>query len=563
MIARDALIAPEDTNGKIAPEFVATLVVLAAYVIWMLCVPDWPSQDGPVHLYYAHVFGKLLGHSNPTLEQYFRIKHLLPPYALYYYALVGLSSFVSPLLADRIIICCYLVSFVFGFRFVAKWLGPSGEATTLVATLLLLNWPLGMGFVNYCLALSFALWGVGLWLRFGGCHDMWMRASFVVLAFITMLTHPVPLMLMLGLCTVLLVVDLAVSRRSGRAGAQRRVWQRDVVTLVLSGLTLVYIKLFTTAHPFGAVLPETGSFAARVIHRAARLAKEDGMAVLFGSLASIRIYRVALLIVLVACLWIGLRQTVRSVRERRWLPCDTIFVLGMLLLVALPFVPLDLNGLFYFADRLPLLVWMTLLLAASRPPVLSREVRQGEAPRRWMRNCVILFAIVTNGAVLIAATLVIWPISRDIATVEEAPTIVAKQVGFIMEDPREPNGWSNAPSWDPYYWAAIHVMRHNDAILANAPWMDETILPIGPGPALPEERIPALQTPVPNHLYGELLAHPEQRMKAMGAVNFVVVQQHNRSTPDAADDPMAQLEQGLVGWTCDEGTAAWYRLCRQ
>ena len=514
---------------------------------------------------HAGIFGKLLGHTDPSLEQYFRIKHLLPPYALYYYVLIGLSKIVSPLLADRLVICCYLVAMVLGFRFVARRLGPSGESTTLLATLLLLNWPLGMGFVNYCLALSFALWGLGLWLRFGGRNDLWMRAAFVVLAFVTMLTHPVPLILMLCVCTALFLVNLGVSR--GRGIPLSRPWERDVVTLIVSGLTLVYIKLFTTAHPLQAVLPETGTFTARVIHRAARLARGDGMAVLFGPLPAIRIYRVALMILLAACVAVGVCRTVKSLRQRSWSSGDTICILGLILFVAMPFIPLDLNGLFYFADRLPLLVWLALLLGAGSSTMLAgsgRTTSAGITGLSRVRIAVILFGLAANGAVLSGANAVIRPISRDIAAVEHAPVTAAKQVGFIMEDPREPGDTRNVPSWNPYYWAAIHVVRHNDAVLANAPWMDETILPVGPGTALPEQKFPVLRTPVPLHLYGELLAAPEQRLGVMETADFVVVQQHNRPVPTVASDPMTVLERGVQAhWNCQDGVRDWYRLCQR
>jgi hypothetical protein len=201
-----------------------------------------------------------------------------------------------------------------------------------------------------------------------------------------------------------------------------------------------------------------------------------------------------------------------------------------------------------------LLVWLTLLLGASRSTILAQ---------RKAAVAVIVFAVAASAALLDAANTVLRPISRNIAAVEAEPVTLAKQVGFIMEDPRQPNGSPNAPSWNPYYWAAIHVVRHNDAILANAPWMDETILPVGPGPALPEETIPVLKTPVPSHLYGELINAP-QRLRAMNTVNFVVVQQHPGSTPSVATDPMPALERDLQGsWSCQEGPANWYRLCRR
>jgi hypothetical protein len=141
--------------------------------------------------------------------------------------------------------------------------------------------------------------------------------------------------------------------------------------------------------------------------------------------------------------------------------------------------------------------------------------------------------------------------------------VVPEQIGFIMEDPRKPASTPNGASWDPYYWAAIHVVRHNDAILANAPWMDETILPVGARPLLPEERIPVLLTPVPNHLYGELMASPAQRKEAMRAVSFVVVQQYDRA-PNSPGDPMTDLTAGLEPqWNCQQASPGWYRICQK
>jgi hypothetical protein len=254
------------------------------------------------------------------------------------------------------------------------------------------------------------------------------------------------------------------------------------------------------------------------------------------------------------------------VAKRQWTAADTIGALGVLLLLGLPFVPLDLNGLFYFADRLPLLVWVSLLLAASQSnafadvsPVVSTHTRA----LRPVRIAVVAFAVIANGTLLVAATMVLGPIARSIAAVDESAMSVSHQVGFVMEDPRPPSDEPDGPSWDPYYWAAIHVVRHNDAVLANAPWMDETILPVSSSALLPEQRIPVLQTPVPNHLYGALMTSPSQRREAMGAVSFIVVQQHDRPEPALGHDPTKNLEAGLgVPWTCQPEALEWYRLCR-
>ena len=138
-------MGPQSRFGKdLNVRFPAILLVAAAYVVWFLCIPAWPSQDGPMHLYYTHILGQLLSHQPTVYARFYVVKHLLPPYALYYYSLLALSKGVPLLLADRLILCAYALSFIFGFRFLARALGPCADEMTLLASLLLLNWPLGI-----------------------------------------------------------------------------------------------------------------------------------------------------------------------------------------------------------------------------------------------------------------------------------------------------------------------------------------------------------------------------------------------------------------------------------
>ena len=550
------------TNARLrhfSPEYLATIVILAAYVIWVLSLPVWPSQDGPVHLYYAHILGKLLSHSDPNVAQYFRVRHLMPPYAVYYYLLLVFSRFLPILMADRLVVCIYLVSFVFGFRYLARLLGRGADTTTLLATLLLLNWPLGMGFVNFCLSISIALWAIGLWLRLNRRRDFARRIGFLLLTVLMMLTHPVPLLLMLAVCWILLGVEWL---KNHRAACSPRSTFLDLMTLTAGSLTIFYVKLFTIPHPLQNVLPERGSFFTRLMHRVSSYALEHGLALVFGTSGAVREYRASLAILLLAVIVIGVRRFMRFRSGRDWQPADTLFVLGLILLCTLPFIPPDLNGLFYFADRLPLLVWLTLLLGVSTSCFRSSQSAGRLNVERQVRMWLIAFAIVSNGALLFAANAVLRPAARSIAAVEHSPVTLQGRTGFIMEDPRPTTEALDVPAWDPYYWATINVVRHNEAVLANAPWMDETILPIGPASALPEEHVKALQTPVPNHLYGVLAASSEERSGALDAVSFVVIQQHGRAGLASVDDWFLDFTAGgRTHWTCRAASENWYRIC--
>jgi hypothetical protein len=183
--------SPESTNRGVTPELLATILLVLAYIVWILSLPAWPSQDGPVHLYYVHVMRELLSHHATVYSRYYTIKHVLPPYALYYYALLALSKFCSLLLADRLVLCVYLILFVFGFRYLARAVGPSADLSTLLALLLALNWSAGMGFLNHCLSLALVFWAIGLWLRFTERRPGARLVFLLIVAAIT-LTHPVP-----------------------------------------------------------------------------------------------------------------------------------------------------------------------------------------------------------------------------------------------------------------------------------------------------------------------------------------------------------------------------------
>src|ERR1700761_3459723 len=285
------------TSSRISPEFAGAVVLVAAYIVWLLSLPAFPTQDGPIHLYYTHVLRALFAHGPTPYSDFYRVKHLLPPYSLYYYALLAMSHVVSLLMADRLMVCAYVVSFVFGFRYLAQALGPAADMMTLFATLLLLNWPLGMGFVNFCLSLSFAFWAVGLWLRFAGRAVVSQRVLFVALAVAVMFTHPVPLLAVLGVAALELCVRLIKHRRALRSMPYLGL---DVVSLFAAACTLAYVKLFTQSRPLQQTVVEDQAkgTASVIAHNAMNYAAEKGVAFLLGPGFGLRAYRGILLVAL-------------------------------------------------------------------------------------------------------------------------------------------------------------------------------------------------------------------------------------------------------------------------
>ena len=114
-------------------------------------MPVFPSQDGPLHLYYVHVFHDLLHHVHGDYFRTYYIGRYLPAYSLYYYGLMALNSIVSLQNADKLIVCIFFLVFGLGVRKLMQVVSPAAVWA-----------PLLMGFVNYALATGLACYALAL-----------------------------------------------------------------------------------------------------------------------------------------------------------------------------------------------------------------------------------------------------------------------------------------------------------------------------------------------------------------------------------------------------------------
>jgi hypothetical protein len=555
--------APEPTR-RLTPELLATLLIVLAYIVWLLSLPAWPSQDGPVHLYYMHVLRALLSHQPNVYAQYYTIKHLLPPYALYYYALLALSKFTSLLLADRLIICAYVVSFVFGFRYLARALGPSADTTTLLATLLILNWSLGMGFVNFCLSLSFVFWALGLWLRFADSRIL-PRIGFLLLVAAITLTHPVPLLLLLGFCAIDLLQRLPLSANNRKlAHASFTV---DVATLALASLALVYVRLFATSHPLEQAQPIAGSFLANTVQHVSAIVRLHNLMLLFGRSVAALFYRAALWVTPLIALALAAVQRLRNRAARIWTPGDLWLAISLALFVIVPLLPSNISNAYFFTERLTILLWLAPLLAASgwtsaRFPSTGSSVTSDEPAfpqRSLLFRALLLFAIAANLSLLWSANQILRPIARQMAAVERSPADHAGRLALVLEDARPPFAVRQGPSWNPFYWAPVDVIRRDNAVLDNAPWLDSAIIPLGATAALPGAALDTADSISPDHLSATLRDSPAERAQRLSPVGLILIAQPGLPPP-AVLDPAVASTPGKQ-WSCRLAPAGWYQQC--
>jgi hypothetical protein len=517
--------------------------ILLLYCAWVLSLPLFPSQDGPVHLYLASIFKGLLAGESNGYSTYYLIRHYLPPYSFHYYLLVALMNVVSPLLAEKLFVCLILVSFACGFRFLAMEIGPNGPVFSLFALCLLLNWSLAMGFENYVFSLSMAFWALGLWMRTRTSPAVNRRIGFLLIVYLMTLTHPVPVVIVLGFAGLDLVLTVVTRLSTARQAPRRAYFLRDALTLVAASSSLLYISHFTekhrtaenirnTIHPFS----EFRSFYGHL----------EGIRYFNGADARVHLYSVALYLLLLMAAGVAMLRTRRS--SPGALAWRVAFVFFLLLM---PGVPMDINGSHMFATRLVALVWLAAFAAASG------SERLGRVPEL----CLVSFAALTSFGILGLAHSEVSREARQIAQLPHAAIGQRYKLGLLLPGLEH----HVAPDYDfvvdPFVWAGVHYFREGHDILLNTPWTDIPILPVNATPALGLERF----DPATIEFFYELRQHIEEgdpaALRLLSRADFILFSTGGQPVNAQAVDGILQAEPGSQ-WSCSTSTS-WTEICQR
>ncbi len=544
-----------DSESKAPPRPVSIYLLIlsgiaAAYCGWIISLPIFPTQDGPIHLYYTRVLHALLFEQPGVYGHFYYVRHILPPYSLYYYALMLLAKFVPLATADKIVVCLYFVSFTFGFRYLATALGPGGERISLLATVLLLNWPLGMGFINFCLSVSLALWALGLWCRAAGREDWPRRIAFIALMYVIMLTHPVPMLAVFGFCGLELLIRF-IRHRFDASAARVSLFPpnllSDCTILLISTGTLVYVKAFTRSDVLKQVQAAPPSYWAGVKQNAAAYLLLRSMSIFGGHSIGDLVYKGTLAILLAGSVSIALWRFIQHRRTRVWTLGDTWLLASLTLIVTLPFVPPDLNGSHFFAARLVILIWISALSALSGAALLNRAATQGIA----------VFSIAITLIILSMAQARIGPAAKDIANAEPPPAATTGHAGLLLTSDNAIRPINL--NYDPYLWSGAHLFRRTDSVLYNTPWLDLQIIPLGPREEMPTGKIDSGSLEVPADLRATMLTSAPIHDLVFSQIDFAIIN-HEQAPAEVGVDSLLQSDpQASHHWTCaNEG---WYSYC--
>lgn len=449
------------------PEHSAVWFALFVGVVcaWVLSLPLFPSQDGPMHRYYAHALGQVFAHA-PHYSGYV-VRHPFPPYATQYITLLGLFHLFSFATAEKVLTCLEILCFAYGLRLCATAIGPAGRWVSLLTVPLLLPWYLMMGFFNYSIGIGVALFAIAFWLRLDRSRVA--IAGFAVSGIILIFSHPVPLLLLL----FFLVADLLRRRFLIADGGSRWFHRNRLQLMALAYMVLLtlYPSLAIDKTKTASTLSDTGFHLpfVRTVMLLTGLSPYNTRS--HGLLVNgYRLAAYALLIV--SFIW-GLRVFREAIRERELTVGASFLVYAVVFAVALPFLPDRLNGGVFFATRMVIMVWIFLLLASAGAKTATPRFRQ---------MCIVLGAIFTV-ATLLPAEQICRPISRELRMVE-GQVLPEHTNALILDGPMFTTSLrsKNDLAFNPMLWASVLPLVRQDDLVLNAPWLDLTISPLRSAP---------------------------------------------------------------------------------
>ncbi len=178
-----------------------------------------------------------------------------------------------------------------------------------------------------------------------------------------------------------------------------------------------------------------------------------------------------------------------------------------------------------------------------------------------MRIGLLLFTVIAQAVVLHAANASLRPAAKSIAAIDAAHGPIASRQGdsgLVLEDPRP---FDNPPglSFNPYLWAGVNVLRHDNSVLANTPWLDLAIIPLGATSRLPAASMKPEGLEFPSILRLELAADPAKREALLSSLDFLVIEQAHR--PPATElDPVLPVDAS-AHWRCWTASLSWIRVC--
>jgi hypothetical protein len=526
-------------SARAMPSEVLFFLGLSAIVGLLAALPVFPSGDGPVHIYLSHILGLLaLRPASPAAAPYvavYAVRHLVQPYALHYFWLIAAEHFVTVAVAEKSFVLANVLVNALGFRLLARQLSGRVGASSPVSLWilpLLLSWALASGFLNFCFAQGILFAAYALYLRIAAARLTRARIAIPVAFYITVLallilSHPVPLLMLLGLqCGDAILLLLRKQKGYWPAG------------LLLTAVAFIFPMLIADkAQVADSLLRDLRPHMAQLL----AIVSGDRLS-MFVSGSFVGITFTAMLVALVPT---ALVLMVRGGWTKRLFSsqatqADRLCLTATVLLLCTLTFPESMNGSALFADRMVPLLWPLVFICVA-------SVTVSEQVTRW---CTAL-AMLATMASLTLALVYLLPAARSQEALTRAPLPRAAR-GLFFTAPGQRHPFRKHFDQALLGWGGARAFAASDDVLVNTPWMQLTIVPIrerGKAGLLRDE-LAGSYSESPDALGKLLQGQSPQRALALQAVDFLLYSDAGATTEAVRASLPTYLQSDAPRWSC-------------
>ena len=139
--------------------------LLLLHVAFLWYFTYLPTQDGPSHLNNANVILKYFLSEYPVFREYYVLNTSVWSNWLGHGILAGLMSLFPLLVAEKVFVCGYVITFPLTIRYALRGIRPEAGVLSFLSFPLIYNYTFQMGFWSFCYSLPVFFLILGYWFR--------------------------------------------------------------------------------------------------------------------------------------------------------------------------------------------------------------------------------------------------------------------------------------------------------------------------------------------------------------------------------------------------------------
>ncbi|MCZ6590981.1 MAG: hypothetical protein O7B98_07560 [Alphaproteobacteria bacterium] len=232
------------TLWRFEPWLFVALAVITVAPIWTISV--FPTVDGPAHVAITHIWLAMDRPEGAHFRDHFVENLSLFPNWFCYAVLAVLMKFLSPFVAERVLVTLFGLSLAVTARFALGAIDQRAKPAAYLVLPLAFNYILSFGFYNFSFGVVGFLLCFGIFVRTDGLRSGHGMAMFVPALVLTGLTH-LSAVALTGLSLGVYAIGLfLLDMTSSRKVAIGRLWSRGSRLLIASLPGLVPSLLLLT-----------------------------------------------------------------------------------------------------------------------------------------------------------------------------------------------------------------------------------------------------------------------------------------------------------------------------